>query len=168
MNRKADNELLDDVLAEAAPENLRETMLGETLRFVRRRRRFRQTRNMTGIFIALALLGIFIWQRDLSRKPIAAVPSTPKLIEKSYTLVRTRPLPSNEIVATHSLPGEQFFSSAQAVEIVQTTTGNFRVIDDEELLALVASHPAILVRTGPQSEKLVFANPDDAKGFPLN
>jgi len=42
------------------------------------------------------------------------------------------------------------------------------VINDDELLALVASHPAVLIRTGPHSEELVFANPKDQSGFPLN
>lgn len=167
MNRKTDNELLDDVFAEAAPENFREAVLGKTLRFAGRRRRFRQMRNAAGVLVALALAVIFIWQKNFSLKPIAVASPTPKA-EKSYTLVRTRPLPANQIVKTHLLADAQFVSSVQAVEMVQTTTGNFQVIDDNELLALVASHPAILIRTGPKSEELIFANPQDAKGFPLN
>jgi hypothetical protein len=42
------------------------------------------------------------------------------------------------------------------------------MINDDELLALLADKPAILIRTGPHSEELVFANPEDQKGFPLN
>lgn len=168
MNRKTDNELLDDVLAEGAPEKFREAILGETVRVVRRRRRIRQIRNGGGIFVALALAGLFVWQRNSPQRPTAVAPPAIQAAEKSYTLVRTRSLSPNEIVATVSLSAGQFVSSTQAVKIVETTADNFRLIDDNELLALVASHPAILVRTGPQSEKLVFADPKDAKGFPLN
>lgn len=167
MNRKADNELLDDVLAEAAPENFREAMLDETLRHARRRRRFRPARNATGTFLALALFGIFLWQNNLPQKTtVVSAPPVAKIIPKqNYELVQTQPLPASAIVTTHSLAGGQFIASA--IEIVQTTTGNYRVINDDELLAWIAPRPAILVRTGKNSEELVFANPEDAKGFPL-
>jgi hypothetical protein len=52
--------------------------------------------------------------------------------------------------------------------MVQTTTANYRVINDAELLALLGQRPAILIRTGPHSEELVFANPEDQKGFLRN
>jgi len=42
------------------------------------------------------------------------------------------------------------------------------MIDDDELLSLVGSRPAALVRLGPDTEELVFVNPEDWKGFPLN
>jgi hypothetical protein len=171
MNRKVDNELLNDVFAENTPADFREAMLGETLRLARRRRHFRQTRNAFGVFAALALLGIFIRQETLPQKTIAVSASSPvaKITSpKSYEIVHTRPLPASVIVTTHSLSGGQFLVSAAEIKIVRTTPGNFRVINDDELLALIAPRPAILLRTGKNSEELVFANPEDAKGFPLN
>ena len=42
------------------------------------------------------------------------------------------------------------------------------MINDDELLALVASRPAALVRLGPHSEQLFFVNPEDEKGFPVD
>ncbi len=168
MNRKTDNELLDDVLAEAAPANFREALLDETLRVVRRRRRLRHARNVTGMLAILCLLGIFVWQKNLKTTSIAIVPQPPQPIEKGYTLIRTQPLSAGDVITTHPSGTMPFITSAATVAIVETTPGQFRLINDQQLLALVAAHPAILVRTSPNSEQLVFANPQDAKGFPLN
>lgn len=168
MNRKTDNELLDDVLAEAAPADFREALLGVTLRQVRRRRRFRRGRNAVGVVTALALLGILIWPKNAKQTPVAVVPPAKKAVEPSYTLVATHPMSPDNMVKTHPSRTPQIITSRATVEIVQTTAGNFHLINDEELLALTADHPAVLVRTGPHSEELVFANPEDAKGFPAN
>ena len=43
----------------------------------------------------------------------------------------------------------------------------FREIDDEQLLALLAGKPAALVRRGPNQVELIFLNPEDEKGFPV-
>lgn len=169
MNKKNNNdELLNDVLGEAAAVGFREALLNTTLGAVRRRRRFRYARNVAGVLIVLAVLAVLIFPRHPGKQPIAIAPTNEKPIEKSYTLVSTIPLPTNAIIKTHSLATVQFVSSRTAVEIVQTTAGNYRIINDEELLALVAAHPAALVRTGPHSEKLIFANPQDAKNFLAN
>jgi len=90
------------------------------------------------------------------------------MVEKNYELVQTRPLPASAIVTTQPLAAGQFITSASTVAAVRTSGGNYRVLNDAELLAVVASHPAVLIRIGPRSEELVFANPEDQKGFPLN
>jgi len=170
MEKKTDNEqLLNDVLTEAAPANFRDAMLGETLRAVRRRRRWRQTRRATALLTMLALCGVFIWWENLPQKPvISPPPSAAKVVEKSYTLVETHPLPASDIITKQPMPSGRFIASTIGIKIVETSGGSYRVIDDDQLLALVASHPAVLIRTGPHSEELVFANPKDQKGFPLN
>ena len=170
MNHKADNDpLLADVLAEAAPADFRDAMLGETLRQVRRRRRWRQTRRAAALLVALGLCGIFIWQKNLPPRPMASAPALAvKTVAKNYQLIQTRPFPVSAIMATQPLAAGQFIASAGTVARIRTSGGNYRVINDDELLALVASHPAVLIRTGPRSEELVFANPDDQAGFPLN
>jgi hypothetical protein len=83
-------------------------------------------------------------------------------------LIRTRPLPANVFVRTRSFPATGFVLPGPSVIEVTTTGGGFRLINDDELLALLADKPAVLIRTGPHSEELVFANPEDQKGFPLN
>ena len=167
MNREADNgPLLNDVLAEAVPPDFRKALLDQTLCLTRRRRRWRQTRRAAALVVALGLLALLVWQNV---PPHPAAPMPPAKAEvKSYQLVRTQPLPAYAIVATQTLSAGRLVASVATVEMVQTTAGNFRVINDDELLALVASRPAALVRVGPHSEQLVFVNPADAKGFPVN
>jgi hypothetical protein len=167
MNHEPDNEqLLADVLAEAAPADFRETMLGVTLRLAHRRRRRRQTRRVTVWLVALGLLAVLVRQ-NFPAHPLAPVPVA-KAKVKSYELVRTQPLSAGAIVVTRSLSANQLVASVATTEMVQTGNGSFRVINDDELLALVASRPAALVRLGPHSEQLVFANPGDERGFPVN
>jgi hypothetical protein len=168
MNHEADNGLLlNDVLVEAVPPNFRGAMLDQTLGRVRRRRRWRQTRRAAGIFVVLGLLGFLVWQKNLPQQTLPPVTAA-KAVERSYTLVRTQPLPASEIVTTRPLVIVRFVASVATVEIVQTGSADYRVIDDNQLLALLTSHPALLVRTGSHSQRLIFANPEDEKGFPAN
>jgi len=168
MNHQADlDPLLADVLAEAAPADYRDALLGKTLRLVRRRRRWRQARRMAAVLVALGLCGIFIRQKNSPLRPFAPAPAA-RAVAKDYQLVQTRPLPASAVVATQPLAAAQFVAPAETVGMVQTSSSNYHVINDAELLALVASHPAVLIRTGPHSEELVFTNPDDQSGFPLN
>jgi hypothetical protein len=169
MKKETNNELLDDVLAEAAPADFREALLGETLRVVRRRRRVRQTRSAIVTMVALALLGFFALRKNAPvPSALLTLPSAKTTTSHPYTVVNTRPLSANAMVTTRPMGTVTVITSETTVAVIETTNGNFRTIGDEELLALVAAHPAILVQTGPQSEKLVFANPADAKGFPEN
>lgn len=168
MNRKADNEhLLADVLSEAAPADFRGAMLGETLRLVRHRRRWRQTRRGAAVLAALGLLAALVWQ-NWPKESAVSGPSAKRPAKASYQLVRTRPLPASAVVTTRSFSGHRMVSSAATVVQIATTSGGFRLINDAQLLALVGQRPAVLIRTGPHSEELVFANPEDQKGFPLN
>ncbi|HEY1719070.1 MAG TPA: hypothetical protein VGH42_12355 [Verrucomicrobiae bacterium] len=168
MENKTDNEqLLNDVLAEASPAGFREALLGETLRLARRRRHFRQTRQTIGILGAFVLLAILGWQ-NWPMQPVVSKPLAEKATPENYKLVRTQPLPENAVITTRQFSETQFASSIAPVVQVSTTGGGFRRINDDELLALVSGKPAVLIRTGPHSEELVFANPKDQKGFPMN
>jgi hypothetical protein len=91
-------------------------------------------------------------------------------VAASYRLVHTQPLPASAIVTTKPLAPPLLIASAATVEPVRTSamSGDFRVITDDQLLALVARRPAALIRLGPQLQELVFANPEDEKGFPMN
>jgi hypothetical protein len=167
MNHEPDNEqLLADVLGEAAPTGFREALLGETLRLARRHRRWRQTRRMAALLVALGLLAVLVRQ-NFPPHPLAPMPMA-KAKVKSYEVVRTQPLPAGASVVTRPLSTDQLAASVVTAEMVQTGSGNFRIINDDELLTLVSSRPVALVRLGPHSELLVFANPADEKGFPVN
>jgi hypothetical protein len=168
MNHEADNGLLlNDVLAETAPPDFRGALLDQTLGLVRRRRRGRQIRRGAGIFVVLGLLGLLVWQKNLPQRTFPPV-TVARAVERSYTLVRTQPLPASEIVTTQPLVVARFVASAATVEIVRAGNADYRVINDNQLLALFTAHPALLVRTGSHSERLIFANPEDEKGFPMN
>jgi hypothetical protein len=165
MNPGADHEqLLSDVLAEDAPAEFREALLGETLQRVRRRRRVRQAGRAASLFAVAGLLAVFAW-RMLS-------PHSGSMANKAggggYELVLTQPLSARAIIGTRPLSADQSISSQATVAVISTTPGGNRLINDDELLALVAPRPAALVRLGPDNEFLVFANPEDENGFPLN
>lgn len=167
MKPESDNEpLLDAVFSEAAPAEFRDAVLGETLRLVRRRRRWRQARRPAVLVVAGGLLLVLVWQ-NLPRR-VVPPPTVAKAEVKNYQLVRTQPFPAGAMVVTRPLASDRLVASVATVETVQTTTGNFRALNDDELLTLIAPRPAALVRIGPHSEELVFVNPADAKGFPVN
>lgn len=161
MNRDPDNEqLLRDILAESAPADFRAAMLGETLRLARGRRRSRQW-TRAGILALTVLVAVLFWKLS-SRPPKIAQQSAPRAVPRSYTLIPTMPLPATAIITTQSSP-PQPFAISEPVHVIETTAGNFQFINDNELLAMLNPGAAILVRTGPQSQELVFANSEGPK-----
>jgi len=165
-DRNNKENLLNEVLAEASPAGFREALLGETLRLARRRRHFRQTRQaigILGVFVLLAIFGRQNWPTQSVVSKTVEKKSTPE----SYKLVLTQPLPEDELITTRQ-SSVQLVASTPDVAQISTFSGGFRQINDNELLALLSGKPAILIRTGPHSEELVFANPKDQKGFPVN
>lgn len=168
MNPRADNqELLDDVLAEASPADFRAALLDGTLRLARRRRRFRQTRRAAGVLAVVVLSVILVRQNGREPSGISQLVAK-RIIPPAYQLVRTGALPVSAMVKTRAFSENQQVASSAGVVEVTTIAGGYRQINDAELLALVAQRPVVLIRTGPHSEELVFANPEDQKGFPLN
>ena len=163
MNERTDNqELLAEVLAEASPADFRAAMLAEMLRMARRRRQFRQVRPTAGFLVLMGLLAVLAAQH-FSKPPVGSPALAEKIARQSYELVRTQPLPAGAIVSTRSFPTAGFTASVPNFTEIATVGGGFRLINDDELLALLADKPAVLIRTGPHSEELVFANPEDQK-----
>ena len=168
MNNRTDKDsLLAEVLAEASPSDFRAAMLAETLRLARRRRQFRQARQAAGVLALMSLLAVLAAQH-FSKPPVVSAPLAKNVVHQSYELVRTQPLPASAIVSTRSFSATGLAASIPNFTEIATVSGGFRLINDDELLALLADKPAVLIRTGPHSEELVFANPEDQKGFPLN
>ena len=60
-------------------------------------------------------------------------------------------------------------SSESTFKLVETGASKSLLseIDDEGLLALFAGKPVALVRRGPNQAELIFLNPEDAKGLPV-
>ena len=154
MNDPGHNEhFLSDVLSEGIPADFREGLLNQTLRLARRRRRFRQVRRSASALAVLGGLGLLVWQRLPSTLRPTGLPAKP------YALIRTQPLPPAAWVATKPLSTANVVASATTGNIIVTAKAGVpvREINDDELLALVPE-PAALVRFGPHSAELVFAN----------
>ena len=166
MKHKADHEeLLNDVFGETAPDGWRGAMLGETLRLVRRRRRYRQLRQAAFALVVVGVLSMWL------RQTLVHTPTVPLMATKSapagYEVVHTRPLLEKLVISTGSSREVQIVTTTSTVRKTVTTSGDFQRINDEELLAFAARRPVILIGTGPKSEELVFLNPEDRKGFPV-
>jgi hypothetical protein len=168
MNNRADqNDLLAEVLAEASPADFRAALLAETLRLAWRRRQFRRARQAAGVLALAGLLAVLAVQQ-FSKPAVVCPPSAKNIVKQSYELVRTQPLPASAVIRTRYFPVIEPAASVPKVLEVATVSDGFRLINDNELLALLADKPAVLIRTGPNSEELVFANPEDQKGFLLH
>jgi hypothetical protein len=167
MNHETDQEqLLADVITEGAPAGFREAALGRTLRVVRLRRRvgYAMRAAMVLLFFGVGAFWFRLNRPLDSPQPFARDTAAP------YQPIETQPLPASARVGTRPLAEDGFILAGSPVAKVETTrtSGGFKVIDDDQLLALVAARPAMLVRITPALEQLVFVNPEDENGFPAN
>ena len=169
MKRLTDHQrLLADALADEAPEGFREALLGETLCYARKRRRWRQARRGVAGLVALSLLAVLL--RQVVPHHPAAPPVAVAVAAGSCEIVHTQPLPAGAIVTTQPFSPDGLMASAATVVIVETAVApiRWREISDDELLSLVAPRPVLLVGCGPLCKQLIFVNPEDEKGFPVN
>jgi hypothetical protein len=158
MSRQAEQPpLLDDVLGESAPPDFRAALLADTLRQARRRRRWRQARQSAGVFGVLLLAAWLVWRQPPPAITAARPPVRPGAAS-AYQLVATQPLPAGAMVTTIADAAIITVSSAAAVPQIASASEGFRYISDAELLALAGPGRAVLVRLGPGTEELVFAN----------
>lgn len=163
MNQRTDKKsLLADVLAESSPPDFRAALLAGTLRQARRRRHWRQARSATGALVFLLLAGILTWQHS-AEKISAARTAIKFAAPKIYQLVETQPLPAGATISTRNFAALKMVSTTAGAGEIATSSGGYRLINDDQLLALLAGSPAALIRTGPDSEELVFANPEDRR-----
>ena len=165
MIRRTDQErLLTDVLREEDGAGFHAALLGETLRLARRRRQTRLLRRVGGVFAVIAVTAtIAIWRRPHVPVMEARPPA------QNYQLTLSQPLPASCVVSSHPLRADQVVVSTVASSVIQTTTtgGLYRVLGDDELLAL-APLPAALVRRGPHEVELVFVSPPAETGGQQN
>src|ERR1039457_6915382 len=163
-NRTDQENLLAEVLAEASPADFRAALLAETLRLARRRRQFHHARQAAAVLAVAGLLAILVAQQ-FSRPTTISPPLAKKIVKQSYALVWTQPLPASAVIRTRYFSATESAAFVPKIMEVVTVSGGFRLINDDELLALLADKPAALIRTGPNSKELVFANPEDQKKF---
>ena len=153
--------LLADVLAEGAPSDFSEALLGDLLQRVRQKRRSRRLRQQGAALAMATLLAILAW-RHLPRFGVLSESAA-----GGYELVHTQVLAAHAVVHTQAFAPAQPMLAVSSVTVVRTRSGQFRTLGDNELLAL-AGRPAVLVRLGPHLQLLVFANPADQAVFPVN
>jgi len=156
--RPDQKQLLDDVLAESSPPDFRAALLGEVLRHARRRRHRRQSGLAAGV---LGILFLAAWLAGHDRvEKLAVISPPPKSpLPKSYQVVDTQPFPAGALVTTANCATVTPISSSAPVTQIATSSAGYRYLNDEELLQLAGPGTAILIRTGPDSEELVFADP---------
>ncbi len=164
MNSRPENErLLNDVLG-VDDEAFRESLFGETLRVAGRRRRLRQLRLGASALATLVALALVCW-RTIPPRPQAQTAE-----KKSYEVINTRPLPSVMMVVSKPLTASEIVVSFSNVQIIQTADNHQSPpeLDDRELLSLVGSAPAALVRNGEHTAQLIFLNAADEERFLRN
>lgn len=157
-------ELLTDVLAEDAPAYWRDSLLEETLRHAGRKRRVRHLRRGVAALAMVVVLGATLWR-------LLPTGLVPRAIEPAgYVTVRTQPLAADAIVRTRSFPVQLLVASQSGVTVVRTRDSVFplRLLNDQELLAMVDSRSAVLVRRGPDTAELIFVNPENRKDTHFN
>jgi hypothetical protein len=167
------NRLLNAILEDAAPEEFRASLLAETLRLVRQRRRARIV-NRGIVWLALAVaLPLLLWRtfQGLPPAPLPLAPILPaqRMESPSYRLVVSRPLDPNLVVLTESGSVNLVTSSSLSVGVIESPAagGLYHDLSDDELLLLCAGRPAALVRQSSNHAELVFLNPEDRNGFPI-
>lgn len=163
MKNESDNEeLLNDVFADAAPPAFRAALLDQTLHAVQRRKQVRR-RNQAltaaaSVVAALALVARF-----------ASLRTSPPPAPVDAFIIRSQPLSAPTLVATQVGTVDTIHSSGFAVTVVRTSSmpQAFEEIGEKQLLDLFAGRPLALVHRGPSQTELVFVNPPDQNGFPV-
>ena len=157
------NPLLDDVLTEGVSPEFRDELLERTLHQVRRRKRVRQLNQ--GLLTVALSFGVLlaVWKAYFPSSH-SAKSGLPEL-----DVVTSQPVAPSMIVET-GIGAVILISSSDAHLAVvhsQFREGLFQEIDDQQLLALLAGRPAALVRESPGRAELLFLDPEDAQGFPV-
>jgi hypothetical protein len=160
--KRPTEQLLDDVLAEAAPPGFRAALLDRTLRQARRRKQIRRWNLALSAAAGVALLTFAFWN---AREPRTA--STPAR-RPDLVIVHSRPLNPAQVVSTRPGAVQMVSSSASTFRLVQTRMERlYEEIDDQQLLALVSGKPVALIHRGPNQAELIFLNREDEKGVHL-
>ena len=162
-NQSDPDRLLDDIMTDAASSEFRAVMLEQTLRQVRQRNRVRQwSRSIAAValVVSVPLLG---W------KLFVAPSKSSRSQSRSFGVVRSEPLNPSLIVETKLGMVNIITSIASTAAFVETEPGKNLVkeINDDQLLALVTGRLVVLVRQGPHQAELLFLNPEDQNGFPV-
>ena len=152
-------------MGEAASPDFRAAVLTGTLHEARRRRAARhRNRALMAVACLLVLGGVALWRRGWGPQLTPTVAQLPGLV-----VVHSAPLDPKLVVETRPGAVNIVRNDGTTYAVVETSDGHglFQEIDDDQLLALLSGHPAVLVRRGPGQSELIFLDPDDARGWPV-
>jgi hypothetical protein len=149
--------LLEAILEE---DGFREALLAKTLHQVRRNNRLLQFKRMAAVLIAVVVIPF------LALKPAKQIsPPQAASVHRPYELVLTQPL--RESLLVRSRPNNFTIAPVASVHLETVTSassrGLFQQINDEQLFALLAGHPAALVWHNSAQPELLFLNKDDQR-----
>jgi hypothetical protein len=166
MNQLRNKPLLSDIFSEDADSEFREALLDQTLRIVRRKRRFRKARQAAFVTVMVAGLVLISFHSLVSKPPVSKIA---KRVALPYLVVTTQPSSPDAVLSTSPDHSIRIISSSPTVQLVGTSESAdiLHQLDDDELLTLLPS-PALLVRRGPHLAEVVFANADAQSSIPAN
>jgi hypothetical protein len=159
--KRPTEQLLDELLEDAAPADFRAALMNKTLQQARDRQTVRRVRIGVGIAALIATLVTILWNGAASDQRQFAT-------THSLSSVETHPLNPSQIIQTH--PSSDIFvivseSAASAVSVVRTepSVRTYVEISDQQLLVLLSGRAVSLVRHGPDDAELIFLDPKDQK-----
>ncbi|HTL55887.1 MAG TPA: hypothetical protein VL361_09415 [Candidatus Limnocylindrales bacterium] len=159
----AKDELLSDLLGEAATPSFRESSLDQMLAAVQqrrvRRRRVQALATAASLFLIVALGVRFFPKHNV----MVARQANPMRVHSA-------PLTPGSIVTTEASLIGSVNSLGTSIALVEEIPASelYERIGDDKLLALLTSRPAALVYRSTSTAELVFLNPADADGFQLH
>ena len=154
--------LLNDLLHNVAPEEFRAAVLHASLRHARWRRCRRGAAK--GLSFAVVLFGLAWWSWSV-RTP-ETVRNGPEPRAPAYGVVQTQLLDARLVVVTHRGLSAVVETESGMIAIVETSSEKqlYKEINDDELLLLLAGHPAGLSRQGPGQAAVLVLEPPDGDG----
>ncbi|MGD0016170.1 MAG: hypothetical protein ABSC38_01440 [Verrucomicrobiia bacterium] len=162
--------LLDEVLAETISADFSQGLLEQTLHQARRRRRIRHLRQGLLMLAALGALPFWLWHLKTSApvQNTEEIRSAPQMAP-AFVVVKTRPLSPGMLVETQTGLATTISTTPSAITLVATRPADqsFRLLDDDQLLALVADQPAAMVRLGPHDATLIITDQILQDGLPV-
>jgi hypothetical protein len=155
-------QLLDDVLGEAGPSDFKESLWLHTLDEVRHRHRARQRKRALLACAVAVAIPLLVWRLTLPPPPTELSPLP-------YALIYSQPLPSGMTVESKTDTVSFIASSATTMSVITTDPSRrlYREINDDQLLTLLAGRPAAIIREGANRASLLFLDPEDENGFPV-
>jgi hypothetical protein len=163
--KRPTKQLLDDLLEDSASPEFRAALMDKTLQSARQRRRVRRFNLTLG---AAVLAGIFAFTYQEIREPAASLNQTslPILSAAPAQALNPKQVVSTKLDSFKNVAVSD--SSDSTLMVVQTSDADQpKEINDKELLALVADKPVALIHQGPHQSELIFLNPKDENGLPV-